>query len=149
MLIKKMRPAGFVSEHYFALIHNSIPIQEAKRIPAAKEAMDSEFKKLDKRGSVDWSRVQEKSDVMAYAVDNGIEYDFGDLMTLCHEKHTELNLPQLKKVYKGRIVFRGDIVEDETGYLAIFSEQGTSSSQLEAAKMTDALANASVDDEED
>ena len=101
-----------MSEHYFALIHKSIPIQEAKRIPAAKEAIDSEFKKLDKRGFVDWSRVQEKSDVMAYAVENGIDYHFGDLMTLCHEKHAELNLPQLKKDYKGRIVFRGDIVLD-------------------------------------
>ena len=86
---------------------------------------------------------------MTYAVDNGIEYHFGDLMTLCHEKHAELNLPQPKKVYKGRIVFRGDIVKDETGYLAIFSEQGTSSSQLEAAKMMDAFSHASVDDEEE
>jgi hypothetical protein len=86
---------------------------------------------------------------MAYAVDNKIEYHFGDLMTSCHEEHAQLNLPQLKKVYKGRIVFRGDIVKDETGYLAIFSEQGTSSSQLEAAKMMDALAHASVDDQEE
>ncbi len=64
------KPAGFVSEHYFALIHKSIPIQEAKRIPAAKEAIDSEFRKSDKRGFVDWNRVQEKSDAMAYAVEN-------------------------------------------------------------------------------
>ncbi len=76
-----------MSEHYFALIHKSIPIQEAKRLTAAKEAIDSEFRKLDKRGFVDWNRIQEKSDVMAYAVDNGIEYHLGDLMTLCHEKH--------------------------------------------------------------
>ncbi len=138
-----------MSEHYFALIHKAIPLQEAKRIPAAREASDAEFQKLDKRGFVDWSRVQEKSDVMAYAVENGIEYHFGDLMTLCHEKHAELNLPQQKKVYKGRIVFRGDIVKDETGYMGIFSEQGTSSSQLEAAEMMDALAHSSVDDEEE
>jgi hypothetical protein len=143
------KPAGFGSEHYFVLIHKSIPVQEAKRIPAAEDAIDSEFRKLDKRGFVDWNRVQEKSDVMVYAVDHGIEYHFGDLMTLCHEKHAELNLPQPKKVYKCRIVFRGDIVEDEIGYLVIFSEQGTSSSQLEAAKMMDALAPASVDDEEE
>ena len=85
------KPAGFVSEHYFALIHKAIPLQEAKRIPAAREASDAELQKLDKRGFVDWDRAQEKSDVMAYAVENGIEYHFGDLMTLCHEKHAELN----------------------------------------------------------
>ncbi len=89
------------------MIHKAIPLQGAKRIPAAREAIDAEFQKLDKRGFVDWSRVQEKSDVMAYAVENWIEYHFGDLMTLCHEKHANLNLPQLKKVYKGRIEFEG------------------------------------------
>ncbi len=46
------------------------------------------------------------------------------------------------KIYKGRIVFRGDIVKDEKGFLAIFSEQGTSDSLLEAAKMMDAIARA-------
>ena len=56
--------------------------------------------------------MQEKNDVMAHALQEGVEYDFGDLMTLCHEKHAELNLPQPKKVYRGRIVFRGDIVKD-------------------------------------
>ena len=33
--------------------------------------------------------------------------------------------------------------------MAIFCEQGTSSSQLEAAKKMDALAHSSVDDEEE
>ena len=42
--------------------------------------------------------------------------------------------------YKGRLVLRGDTVRDETGFYAVFSEQGTSASHIEAAKMMDALA---------
>jgi len=67
------------------------------------------------------------------------------LRTLCHEKHAELFLPEERKQFKGRIVFRGDDVRDAEGYLAVFSEQGTSASHLEAAKMMDALARLSVD----
>ena len=35
-------------------------------------------------------------------------------MTLCHEKHSELKLPTELKKYKGRVVFRGDCVKDES-----------------------------------
>ena len=42
--------------------------------------------------------------------------------------------------YKGRIVLRGDNVKDEEGFYAVFSEQGTSASQLSAAKFLDAIA---------
>ena len=68
-------------------------------------------------------------------------------MLLCHEKHAERNLPEHLKIYKGRLVFRGDLTKDEEGYLAVFSEQGTSASRLEAAKFMDALARFRLDDE--
>ena len=42
-------------------------------------------------------------------------------------------------------MFRGNDVRDAEGYLAVFSEQGTSASHLQAAKMMDALARLSVD----
>ena len=42
-------------------------------------------------------------------------------------------------------MFRGDDIRDAEGYLAVFSEQGTSAAHLEAAKMMDALARLSVD----
>ena len=61
-------------------------------------------------------------------------------MTLCHEKHSELNLPTELKKYKGRVVFRGDCVKDETGGHALFSDQGSSASRMGGAKMIDAIA---------
>ncbi len=59
-------------------------------------------------------------------------------MDLCHEKHSELEA-HLRK-YKGRVVFRGDQVRDETGFYAVSSEQGTSASYQAGAKFVDAIA---------
>ena len=58
-------------------------------------------------------------------------------MDLCHEKHAEFNKPTNEKVYKGRVVFRGDQVKDETGYYAVFSEQSASASHMAAVKFMD------------
>ena len=46
------------------------------------------------------------------------------LMDLCHLKNAELEEKHQK--YKGRVVFRGDIVNDDSGSLAVFTEQGPS-----------------------
>ena len=37
--------------------------------------------------------------------------------------------------YKGRVVLRGDIVKDDFGSYAVFAEQGSSASQMTAAKV--------------
>ena len=42
--------------------------------------------------------------------------------------------------YEGRLVFRGDIVKDENGQFAIFTEQGISASLMSAAKFMDAVS---------
>ena len=68
-------------------------------------------------------------------------------MPLCHVKHSEL--AKEFHSYKGRVVFRGDNVKDEQGYLAVFSEQGTSASHIAAAKFLDALARFDGNDGED
>ena len=46
-----------------------------------------------------------------------------------------LNWRQNTKKYKGRVVLRGDIVKDITGSYAVFVEQGSSASQMTAAKI--------------
>ena len=37
-------------------------------------------------------------------------------------------------IYKGRVVFGGERVKDESGFHAVFSEQGTSASHMAVAK---------------
>ena len=49
---------------------------------------------------------------------------------------TELKLQE----YKDRVVFRGDIVKDDSGTYAIFTEHGSSALQMTAAKVMDVIA---------
>ena len=42
--------------------------------------------------------------------------------------------------YKGRVVLRGDIVKDNSGSYAVFTEQGSSASQMRAAKIMDIIS---------
>ena len=53
-------------------------------------------------------------------------------MDLCHLKNSELE-PQYPK-YKGRVVLRGDIVKDDFGSYAVFTEQGSPASQITVKK---------------
>ena len=51
-----------------------------------------------------------------------------------------LNFRQNTKKYKGRVVLRGDIVKDNSGSYAVFTEQGSSASQMTAAKIMDIIS---------
>ena len=60
-------------------------------------------------------------------------------MDICHLKNAELE-PKLQKC-KGRVVLRGDIVKDDSGVVyAVFTEQGSSVSQMTAEKIMDVVA---------
>ena len=63
---------------------------------------------------------------------------FASLMDLCHLKNSELE-PQFQK-HEGRVVLRGDIVKGDSGSYAVFTEQGSSASQMTAAKVMDMLS---------
>ena len=63
---------------------------------------------------------------------------FAALMDICHLKNAELE-PQYQK-YKDRVVLREDIVKDDSGAHAVFTEQGSSASQKNAAKVMDDIA---------
>ena len=59
-------------------------------------------------------------------------------MDVCHLKIAEFE-PKFHK-YTGRVVLRGDIVKDDSGACAVFTEQGSSASQMTAAKVMDVIA---------
>ena len=58
-------------------------------------------------------------------------------MDICHLKIAELETRHHK--YKGRVALRGDIVKDDSGSYAVFMEQGSSASQVTAAKVMDII----------
>ena len=51
-----------------------------------------------------------------------------------------LSWRQSTKSTKGRVVLRGDIVKDDSGSYAVFTEQGSSASQMTAAKIMDIIS---------
>ena len=59
-------------------------------------------------------------------------------MDMCHLKNCELEAKHPK--YKGRVVLRCDIVKDDSGSYAVFTEQGSSASQMTAAKVMDIIS---------
>ena len=106
---------------------------QAMKIPAGKAAMDKEWEKLEEILAWDTTKVRNKSDVIDEARMKGIKVHFASPMDTCHLKNAELQTKHQK--YKGRVVLRGDIVKDDSGSYAVFTEQGSSASQLMAAKV--------------
>ena len=131
-------PKGYASVDQFALVHTPIQIGKAMRIPDAKKAVDDEWSAREQKKTWNMDKVRPKAEVIAEAEKKNMSVHFGRLMDLCHLKHAELS-PELQK-YKGRVVFRGDQVKYETGYCAVFTEQGASASQMAAAKFLDTIA---------
>ena len=68
----------------------------------------------------------------------GIKVHFASLIDICHLKNAELETKDRK--YKGRVVLRGDIVKDDSGSYAVFTEQGSSATQMTAAKFMDIIS---------
>ena len=76
------------------LVHKFNPMFQAMKIPAAKAAVE---------------------EVIDEARTSGATVHFVSLMDICHLKNAELEAKHQK--YKGRVVLRGDIVKDDSGFL--------------------------------
>ena len=129
---------GDNSLQHYNLVHKFIPMPQAMKIPAAKAAVDKEWEKLEKIPAWDKTKVRNKSEVIDEARTKGIKVHFASLMDICHLKNAELETRHQK--YKGRVALRGDIVKDDSGSYAVFTEQGSSASQMTAAKVMDIIS---------
>ena len=124
-------------QHY-NLVHKFIPMPQAMKNPAAKAAVDKEWEKLEKISAWNLTKVKSKKEVIDEARTAGATVHFASLMDICHLKNAELEAKHQK--YKGRVVLRGDIVKDNSGSYAVFTEQGSSASQMTAAKIMDIIS---------
>ena len=106
---------------------------QSMKISAAKAVVDKEWEKLEKIPAWDLTKVRSKKKVMDEARTEGAKVHFASLMDICHLKNAELEAKHQK--YKGRVVRRGDIVKEDSGFYAVFTEQGSSASQMTAAKV--------------
>ena len=122
----------------YNLVHKFIPMPQAMKIPAAKAAVDKEWEKIEKIPAWNLTKVRNKSEVIDEARTKGAKVHFASLMDICHLKNAEFETKHQK--YKGRVVLRGDTVKDDSGSYAVFTEQGSSASQMTAAKVMDIIS---------
>ena len=127
---------GDNSLQHYNLVHKFIPMPQAMKIPAAKAAAHKEWEKLDKFSAWNLTKVRSKKEVIDEARTSASVH-FASLMDICHLKDAELEAKHQK--YKGRVVLRGDIVKDNSGSYAVYTEQGSSASQMTAAKIMDII----------
>ena len=139
-----MAGKGDNSLQHYNFVHKFIPMAQAMKIPAVKAAVDKEWEKLEKISAWNLTKVRSKKDVIDEARKSGATVHFASLMDICYLKNAELEAKHQK--YKGPFVFRNDIVKDDSGSYAVFTEQGSSASQMTAAKITDIISRLPVCD---
>ena len=94
--------------------------------------------KKDKISSWNLTKVRSKKEVIDEARTSGAKVHVASLLDICHLKNADLEAKHQK--YKGRVVLRGDIVKDDSGSYAVFTEQASSASQMTAAKIMDIIS---------
>ena len=129
---------GEDSLQHYNLVHKFILVPQAMKFPAAKAAVDKEWEKLEILSAWNLTKVRSKKRVIDAARTSSAKVQFASLMDICHLKNAELEAKHQK--YKGRVVLRGDIVEDDSGSYAVFTEQGCSAYQMTAAKIMDIIS---------
>ena len=129
---------GENSLQHYNLVLKFIPMPQAMKIPTAKAAVNKEWEKLEKMSAWNLTKVRSKKEVIDEARTSGATVHFASLMDTCHLKNAELETKHQK--CKCRVVLRCDIVEDDSGFYAVFAEHGSSASQMTAAKVTDIIS---------
>ena len=122
---------GDNSLQHYNLVHTFISMLQAMKIPAAKAAVDKECEKLEKIPAWDITNVRSKKEVIDEVKTNGAKVHFASLMDICHLKNAELetNAP---KIQRSSCTLRRSY--------AVFTEQGSSASQMTAAKVMDIIS---------
>ena len=129
---------GNNSLQHYTLVLKFIPMPQALKILAAKAAVDKEWDKLEKILAWNLTKVRSKKELLDEARTKGAKVLFASLMDMCHLKNAELEEKHQK--YKGRVVLRGDIVKNDSGSDAVFTDLGSSASQMTAAKIMDIIS---------
>ena len=84
-----------------------------------------------------WRKSEMNLKAINEARNKGAKVHVASLMALCH-LNAELEKEHQK--YKGRLVLRSGIVKNDSASYAVFTEQGSSTSQMTAAKVMDIIS---------
>ena len=119
------------SLQHFNLVHKFIPMPQAMKIPEPKAAVDKEWEKLENFSAWNLTKVRSKKEVIDEARTSGATVHFASLMDMSFETcRIEDKAPKIQR----SSCTPGDIVKDDSGSYAVFTVQGSSASQMTAAK---------------
>ena len=131
------RGKGFNSQSHCNLVHQFVPSPQAMKNLDAKAAVDKEFEKLGKLPAWQLTKVKSKredSGSTKRAKNSPFCYADGHLSS---QKMRSWNR-SIRSTEA--VVLRGDMVKDDPGSHAVTTEQGSSASQMMAAKVMDVTA---------
>ena len=123
---------------HYNLVHKFIPVAQAIKNPDAKQAVAKELEAARNNSSMATGESPEQEGGYSRSTKRQKESPLCFIDDICYPENAELE-PKLQK-YQGRVVLRGDIVKDDSGAHAVFTEQGSSASQKTAAKVMDVIA---------
>ena len=129
---------GDNSLQHYNLVHKFILCLKPLKFQQQRQRWTMNEKKLEKISAWNLTKVRSKKEVIDEARTSGAKVHFASLMDICHLENAELEAKHQK--YKGRVVLRGDIVKDDSGCYAVFTEQGSSASQMTAAQIMDIIS---------
>ena len=132
---------GYIAGQQLALVARVVGAKEIESTPAAKAAMDKEWKKLCDKACWLEKKVREYRDVAAEAQHKQTKAHFGKVFEICSVKGDELPEGHPQRKWKGRSVFQGNNVQDENHDHAIFAELGSSPASMEAGKVIDVFGS--------
>ena len=120
------------------LVARPVGKKEIRANPKAQQALDVEWEKLVKKNAWQYETVSEWKVIADKAKKSGKKVHVGKVFEICVEKGSELPEGDKLRKFKGRTVFQGNNVKDESSDVALFSELGSSPATMEAGKAVDA-----------
>ena len=115
---------------HYNMTHKFILVLQAMKIPAAKAAVDN-----GENWKIFWPGTRQSQKQIRWSMMQGRQA----LQFILPHWWTSVicRMPNWRKhqKYKGQVVFRGDVVKDDSGSYAVFAEQRSSASQMTAAKV--------------
>ena len=111
---------------------------QAMKIPAAKVAVDKEWKNWRQFQHGIW-KIKSKKELTLEAQRDKKKVHFASFMDICHLKKCGVGTKITEVQRQSRASVR-DFVKDDSRAYAVFTEQGSSASQMIAAKIMDVVA---------
>ena len=129
---KNISPNG-----YSACVAESISKKVAETNKAAADALKKEWDKLFDLGTWRMKEVREWAHVAQEARDKDMTIHIGRVFDILVVKNSELPENHPLRKYKGRVVFEGCYVRDQTGNAAIFADLSSAPATMQVGKIAD------------